>query len=215
MKRSKSIKSTGKTVAANSGKVGKSNDQQRLQENEAIISKAQNSFLDSGKALKAIREEKLFEADGHEDFQAYCLKRWSYSRNYANRLITAYNCHETLKKKFADTGEALPSNEYQYRALASLNKAQWVKAWKQALANAAGKPVTGEMVESVVRKLEGADSESGKQRRVEAKSTRNPPEAKKLVKIGELVDKALENKAKLTKEKLLRLLVKIQQLAAE
>ncbi len=210
----KTVKSAKQTAAANPGKVVSRKKLQQLQEHEAIISKAQSGFLESGKALKAIRDQKLFKASGHENFEAYCLKKWGYSQNYSNRLIAAYNCYEVLKKELAASGRILPSNEYQYRALAGLKESQWVKAWKQVLADAAGEPVVGEMVEKVVNKLKGTPPKKGKHYRLGKRSATKPPEAKKLVKIGTLVSKALKNKAKVSKAKLLELLTKIQKLAA-
>jgi len=209
------VKSAGKTAAAKPEKAVSGKKLQQLQENEAIISKAQSSFLDSGKALKAIRDQKLFKASGHENFETYCKQKWGYSQNYSNRLIAAYNCYEVLKKALAPSGRVLPGNEYQYRALAGLKESQWVKAWKQVLSEAAGEPVTGEMVEQVVRKLGGAPRKKGKQYRLGKPSTAKPPEAKKLVKIGKLVKSALKNKTVQTAAKLLKLLKQIQKLAAE
>ena len=211
----KTIKSAENAAAAKLGKIVDPKILEKLHGNEAVIALAQRTFLDAGLALKVIRDEKLYEAAGYESFEAYCLKKWNYSLNYANRLIAAFNCNQVLKKELAATGEILPSNEFQYRALAGLKESLWAKTWKEVLKLAAGKPVTGEMVEAVVNKLNGSDSETKKTKgKKTAAETKNPPEAQKLVKIGNLVSKALESKDEFTKEKLLELLTKIQKLAA-
>jgi hypothetical protein len=140
----KTIKSAENAAAAKPEKIVDPKILDRLQGNEAVIALAQRTFLDAGLALKVIRDEKLYEAAGHDSFETYCLKKWGYSQNYSNRLIAAFNCNQLLKKELATTGEILPSNEYQYRALAGLKESLWAKAWKEVLKHAAGKPVTGE-----------------------------------------------------------------------
>jgi len=210
----KMVKSAKKTAeVAKPEKPVDPKDLQSLQANEEIIAKAQSSYLELGKALMAIREGKQFEAAGFEDFKAYCVKKWSYSENYANRLIAAYECHEFLKKELAVTGEVLPKNEYQYRSLARLHQPHWIKAWKQVLSEAAGKPVTGEMVSEVAEGLMMPESHKAVQKH-KATKTKKPLEAKKLVEIGKLVSKALKSKSKLSQVELIQLLEKIRELVA-
>jgi hypothetical protein len=75
----KTNKSNVKATAVNPEKVADQKDLQLLQKNEAVISKAQSSFLEIGKALKTIRDQKLFAGTEYTDFEAYCLKKWAYS----------------------------------------------------------------------------------------------------------------------------------------
>jgi len=212
----KTVNSVENTAAVKPEKVADPKILEKLQGNEQIIALAQRTFLDAGLALKAIRDEKLFEAAGHDSFETYCVKKWNYSLNYANRLIAAFYCNQVLKKEFASTGEILPSNEFQYRALMGLKESLWVKTWKEVLKHAAGKPVTGEMVETVVNKLDGINSETKKTKsKKTAAKTKNPPEAKKLAKIGKLVEEALDEKSKFSNDELIKLLEKIQKLVAD
>lgn len=163
MSRAKKVEPAGKTVVPGvPEKTVNPKDLQLLQANEEIISNAQASFKEMGKALKAIHDQKQFKAAGFDDFESYCVKKWAYSLNYANRLIAAHDCYEGLKKTLAETGEDLPKNEYQLRILAGVKETEWVETWKQVLAHAAGKPVTGEMVETVVNKAANSGAEKPK-----------------------------------------------------
>ena len=218
MKRAKQTIKTAKTTgaAASPEKVVDPKDLQTLQENEEIISKAQSSFLDLGKALQGIRDQKQFKAAKFDDFESYCVEKWSYSRNYADRLIAAYSCHKSLKEKLAATGEQLPTNEYQLRSLASLPETKWVETWKHILTNAAGKPVTGEMVKVAVEVIQ--NSTAKKPTKTEAKTagkTYKKAAAQKLTRIGKLVQKVLEDKSPYTVARLYTLLKEIQKLVAE
>jgi propanediol dehydratase large subunit len=215
----KTNKTNEKTAAENPEKPVNPKNMQLLQENEAVISKAQSSFLEIGKALKAIRDQKLFAGTEYVDFEAYCIKKWCYSQSYANRLIAAHDCYELLKKELSSSGEVLPINEYQLRALSGLTDNKWVKTWKQVLANAAGKPVTGEMVEAVVnnmlsKSVAAKPKTAAKQTETPAKTV-NAESLKKLAEIGKLVEKALKNPSTLTVGKLTNILKKIQTLVAE
>lgn len=184
-------------------------DLQSLQLNEEIISKAQSSFLDIGKALKAIRDQKQFEAAKFDNFEAYCKAKWSYSKSYASRLIGAYNCHELLRENLA-SGEVLPSNEYQLRSLIVLPEDKWITTWQQAVKQAAGNPVTGELVEAAVKVVshpqgDATDTDT---------ETHKPASAAKLTKIGKLVKEVLKEKSTATSDKLIQVLEEIEKLVA-
>jgi len=217
--RPKKIKTNKPDVAVKPDKAADPKDSQLLQENEAIISKAQSSFLEIGMALKAIRDQNLFAGTEYVDFEAYCNKKWSYSLSYAKRLIAAHDCYELLKEKLSSSGEVLPCNEYQLRALAGLPDTKWIKTWKQVLKHAAGKPVTGEMVEAVVNekpaKSEAAKPKTAARQTETPAKTVNAESLKKLAEIGKLVKRALENISKLSNDKIAELLKKIQTLVAE
>jgi predicted house-cleaning noncanonical NTP pyrophosphatase (MazG superfamily) len=185
-------------------------DLQLLQANEEIISKAQSSFLEIGKALKAIRDQEQFKAAGFENFEAYCTTKWSYSKSYASRLIGAHSCHELLRKNLAP-GEVLPCNEYQLRSLAVLPEDKWVTTWQQVVKQAAGKSVTGEMVEAAVKANDNPQGESTDT----ASETHKPASASKLVEIRKLVEEVLKEKSTATQDKLIQVLEKIQDLVAK
>jgi len=209
----KAIKTAETTVvAATPEKVVDPKDLQLLQVNEEIILKAESSFLDIGKALKAIRDQEQFKAAKFEGFEDYCVQKWAYSRNYADRLIAAYSCHELLKKEPTLTGGKLPTNEYQLRYLASLPETKWVETWKQILTNADGKPVTGEMVKTAVNAIQNPTAAKPAETEGEtAEKAKKQAAAKKLTRIGKLVQKVLDDKSKYSTDKLIELLEKIRK----
>jgi vancomycin resistance protein YoaR len=218
MSRTKKTAKTTETAvaAAKPEKVVDPKDLQLLQVNEDIISKAQSGFLDVGKALKAIHDQEQFRAVGFDDFEAYCLKKWGYSQNYSNRLIAAYSCHELLKKELASPGEQLPTNEYQLRSLVVLPENEWVKTWKQVLANAADKPITGEMVKAAVEAVKNPTAEKPAETEAKtAEKANKQASASKLVRIGKMVQKVLDEKSKYSMDQLIKLLENIQKLVAE
>lgn len=211
MKKSKkAIKQAVKTVKAKkSGKAMKVMLSQLLQANEVTIARAASSYLEIGKALKSIRDQEQYKATRFKNFEAYCEKKWNYSKSYASRLIGAYDAHELLKAKLP-ARMVLPNNEYQLRALAALPEGKWVTTWKRVVKQAKGKPVTGETVDSVVRAILHPKGASGKT----AGKTNKPEAASRLDKIGKLVKKGLSQKGKPSANKLLQLLKKIQELVA-
>ncbi len=206
----KTVKKAVKTVKAKkSGKAVKAMLSQLLQVNEVTIARAASSFLEIGKALKAIRDQEQYTATRFKNFEVYCEKKWNYSKSYASRLIGAYDAHELLKAKLP-TRTVLPNNEYQLRALAALPESKWVATWKRVVKQAKGKPVTGETVDTVVRAILHPKGAGGKT----AGKANKPAAASRLDKIGKLVKKGLSRKGKPSATKLLELLKKIQQLVA-
>ena len=61
-------------------------EKRALQEQEAIIARGLETFVEVGRALAAIRDECLYP---HSTFEAYCAERWGFTRSYAYRLINA------------------------------------------------------------------------------------------------------------------------------
>jgi hypothetical protein len=42
-----------------------------------------------GRALKAIRDQRLYREAGYPSFDAYCRERWGFGRTHATSLIRA------------------------------------------------------------------------------------------------------------------------------
>ena len=61
-------------------------ERQRLAELEAVIEAGQQTFLDVGLALQAIRDEKLYRP---LTFAAYCEQRWNFTRQRGYQLLAA------------------------------------------------------------------------------------------------------------------------------
>jgi len=206
----KTSKKTAKTAkTSKQEKALKRAVSQLLRANEEIIARNEGCFIESGKALKAIRDGEEYEAAGCKNFETYCVKKWGYSKSYASRLIGAYEALVMLTSKLSSKS-TLPTNESQVRPLTELSGAKIVKAWQQALKKSKGKKVSGETVREVVNAMLHRKSAKGKG----ASKTRKPVEAKKLNEIGKLVKKALTKKVKDSATELVKLLRRIQRLAS-
>ena len=99
---------------------------ERLTSLENIIANNQYRFFDIGKALKEIRDTRLYKLTLFETFEAYAKKRWDMGRSQVYRLIDAYNVVNNL----SPNGDILPGNEAQARILAPLDPFEQRKTWK-------------------------------------------------------------------------------------
>jgi hypothetical protein len=98
----------------------------RLTHLEDIIASNQNRFYEIGKALKEIRDSRLYKLTLFETFEAYARARWDIGRSQAYRLINAYSVIGNL----SPIGDRLPGNETQTRPLAQLDPVEQRKTWK-------------------------------------------------------------------------------------
>lgn len=133
---------------------------------ETIIQKHRHQFYQSGRALKQIREERLYRDALFDNFDAYVRERWDMHRSHAYRLIQA----ATVMDNLSPIGDGiLPQNESQTRVLARENKEEQRRLWRgfissgmtlnaanirrfirsQKKAPAAQKPKTTQLVEIV------------------------------------------------------------------
>jgi len=103
--------------------------QDRLTHLENIIAGNQNRFYEIGKALKEIRDSRLYKLTLFETFEAYAGARWDIGRSQAYRLINAYSVIGNL----SPIGDRLPGNETQTRPLVQLNPVEQRKIWKEFL----------------------------------------------------------------------------------
>jgi hypothetical protein len=96
-----------------------SNRKARFKELEQVVRhslpEALKHFVEVGKALKEIRNERFYKDAGYDTFDEYLDERWDLSRSYASRLI---NGAATVTKL---AGMGVPAgivrNEYQTRLL--------------------------------------------------------------------------------------------------
>ena len=99
----------------------------RLTKLENVIETNQRKFYKIGKALKAIRDERLFRDLLFDRFETYVKDRWDMARSQAYRLIEAANVIDNL----SPIGDGmLPENESQTRILARFNKEDQRKIWR-------------------------------------------------------------------------------------
>jgi len=68
----------------------------RLAELEAVLHRGQCAFYEVGKALRAIRDERLYDAEFFGTFEVYCKVRWQMSPRHMNRLIAASSVVDNL-----------------------------------------------------------------------------------------------------------------------
>jgi DNA adenine methylase len=133
-----------------------SDEQDAFAQHEAVIGRNLRSFQETGAALRAIRDGRLYR-QSHATFEGYCRERWGLSRIHAHRLVEA-----TAVVGMLPTGNIPAVNERQARELARLRTkdgeldeslicAVWTKAAEEA--KATGKAMTAkrlrEQVEAV------------------------------------------------------------------
>lgn len=100
----------------------------RLAELENVIETNQSKFYQTGKALKQIRDERLFRDLLFDSFEAYVKDRWDMARSQAYRLIEASKVIDNL----SPIGDGiLPENESQTRILGRLKKEDQRKIWRE------------------------------------------------------------------------------------
>lgn len=118
----------------------------RLVELERVIERGKTTFVEVGKALEEIRDQKLYKPK--QTFEEYCQERWGFTRMHASRLIMAAGVVENVTGRL----QSAPSNIEQTRPLSKLPADQQPAAWEKAVEKAAeeGKPVTARHVEEAV-----------------------------------------------------------------
>ncbi len=100
---------------------------EQLKRLEEVIEKNQRSFYVIGKALKQIRDERLYREYSYDLFEHYTKSRWDMGKSHAYRLIEAYQIIVNL----SPIGEILPENEAQTRPLARLSAFDQRKFWRE------------------------------------------------------------------------------------
>ena len=102
-------------------------DTDRLAKLENIIETNQRKFYQIGRALKQIRDDRLFLDLLFDRFETYVKDRWDMARSQAYRLIEA----ATVIDNLSPIGDGiLPENESQARVLACFKKEDQRKIWR-------------------------------------------------------------------------------------
>ena len=102
---------------------------ERLSDLEKIIADQRYYFYEIGKALKEIRDKRLYKIALFDNFEAYTKNRWDMSRSQAYRLINAF----TVVNNLSPIGDKFPENEAQARLLTQFNKDKQCKIWRDFL----------------------------------------------------------------------------------
>jgi hypothetical protein len=138
----------------------------RLATIETMIERGFKSFVESGKALAVVRDEKLYRAS-YKTFDEYCKGRWGLERSYADRLIKSAEVVNRIVDKTTPMGVKtetatlqdsrvlpVPTNERQTRELAKAPKDEQAEVWQEVVATTA--VPTAAVVKAVVEKRKKA-----------------------------------------------------------
>lgn len=123
-----------------------------LDRQESVIADGLRTFVDVGRALAKIRDERLYRERGLMTFESYCRQRWEMSKTHANRAIAA----AAVVSGLTPIG-VIPTSEYQVRPLLKLPESERVDAWGVAVETAPDGKVTAKHVADVVRQKIGTD----------------------------------------------------------
>lgn len=129
----------------------------RLSSLEVSITRHLESFVHVGRALREIRDERLYR-EKFANFEDYLHDRWGLERQYAYRLITATKVHENVAKVI-DEAE-LPANERHFREIARAPEALQPEVIRVASlrAKAEGRAPTSQDYADVVAELHEPES---------------------------------------------------------
>ena len=121
-------------------------EQQQLVRLERIIDKGLQTFVEVGKALIEIRDQRFYR-EHHATFQDYCRERWHFSDSRARQLIAGAKLNERVETV---TRVTVPT-EAVARQLNRLPEDQQPKAWQEVVDKANGEPtatITREVVDN-------------------------------------------------------------------
>jgi hypothetical protein len=140
---------------------------------EQVIENGLGTFLDVGRALADIRDNRLYKAT-HKTFELYCKDRWDLGKAHAYRQIDGYEAVTLLEQKRSPIGDKmeseysdsvneipqemiLPRNEAQVRPLTKLTPDQQVEAWALVLEWVnGGAKLTSFLVGKAAKRVKGA-----------------------------------------------------------
>jgi hypothetical protein len=137
-----------------------------FQQNEAIIARSMESFLDVGNALVRIRDDKQYLGP-YKTFEEYCQRRWGFSRPRAYQYIESAGVVGDLStivdiapNSSGKTPIPAPSNEAQARVIAEASDDAQVRKriWREAVViapkDADGNPnITASVVKKAANKI--------------------------------------------------------------
>lgn len=117
---------------------------ERLTELEAMIANSRDHFVSVGRALREIRDNRLYKQALFETFEAYVRARWDMGRAHAYRLIAFYEIIGNL----SPIGDILPENEAQVRPLTRLTPCEQRELWKDFVKS--GSEVTARSIKKFI-----------------------------------------------------------------
>ena len=121
-----------------------------LARHEDTIQRGWSQFIEVGRALKKIRDGRLYRAE-HGTFDDYCRVRWHWARDYVNKQIAAADVVADLDTMVS----TVPTSERQARPLTALKTPEArAEAWTRAVDTLPpGQPMTAAHVTRAVQPL--------------------------------------------------------------
>jgi hypothetical protein len=126
------------------------NEAQTLKQYEQIIDQGIQIFVEVGRALLAIRDQRLYR-ESYQTFEAYCRERWDLSRPRAYQLIDAAQARDVV----STIVDIVPVNEAQARPLTSLPPEQQREVWREVVKTAPPSGITAKHVQAIVNRAKG------------------------------------------------------------
>ncbi|MUG91804.1 hypothetical protein F7734_04685 [Scytonema sp. UIC 10036] len=113
----------------------------------------ERSFYEAGKALKELRDRRLYRST-HKSFEQYCKDRFGYNtRRQPYLLIEAAAIVDNLSEKCDPLDRILPTNERQVRPLTKLDPEEQWEAWQRSVEAAGKKVPSARIVKDIVEQI--------------------------------------------------------------
>lgn len=137
----------------------------RLAAFETMIERGFKSFVESGKALAVVRDDRLYR-ESYKTFDDYCKDRWGLERTHAHRLIESAEVVNrivdnllSIDNKFESTAPVqVPANVGQTRELAKAPVEEQAEVWEEVVETTA--VPTAKAIKAVVEKRKKSKAKS-------------------------------------------------------
>lgn len=135
-----------------------------LRKLEAIVEQGKRAFIETGRALREIRDRQLYKEE-FTSFESYVKERFSITKQHAYRLLSAVGTAERLKEPEEErVTHGLPSEnqappERSLREIARLPEDQQKEAWDE-IKQASDNPTLSEVKQAVDQRLGVASPET-------------------------------------------------------
>jgi hypothetical protein len=144
---------------------------QTLEHYEQIIAQGIQTFIEVGRALKAIRDQELYRQN-YQTFEAYMHDRWGMSRPRGYQLIGAAEVVDAVSTSV----DIVPVNEAQARPLTTLSPEQQREVWQQVVETAPPSGITAKHVKATVQRVKnGTTAPKMPKPKVPAPAPQRPP----------------------------------------
>jgi hypothetical protein len=144
------------TCATVSTKLTRS-ERSKLSKLESVIRQGVQTFYETGKALRAIRDANLYR-QSYATFEDYCAERWGFVASRARQLIGASEVVSNLKSVTTVT----PENERQARALVALPPERQAEVWQQIVKESKTEAITADQITRKIQDM-GFDKRWGRE----------------------------------------------------